>query len=126
MTIKEFTTMIINIADWYSTYILNDVSTRESSVYYFRTSFVLLVALFPLISKEFAFSHALFLYLVYIEQSYFLGFIFSLRISVQSNTILEVVFVNFFMFVLISDWDKVCRSVDFLVSGNNFFFFFMP
>ena len=40
MTVKEFTTMIINIADWYSTYILNDVSIRESSVYYFRTSLV--------------------------------------------------------------------------------------
>ena len=82
-----------------------------------------MVALFPPISKEFAFNHALFLYLVYIEQSYFLGFIFSLRISVQSNTIFEVVFVNFFMFVLISDWDKVCPSVDFLVSGTNFFSF---
>ena len=40
MTVKEFMTMIIKIADWYSTYILNDVIIRDSSVYYFRTSFV--------------------------------------------------------------------------------------
>ena len=85
--------------------------------------FVLVVALFSPISKEFAFNHALFLYLVYIEQSYFLGFIFSLRISVQSNTIFEVVSVNFFMFVLISNSDKVCPSVDFL---EIILFFFMP
>lgn len=57
----------------------------------------------------------------HIEHSDFLCFIFSPRILIQS--IFEVVFVSFFMFVLISNWDKVCSSVDFLVSGNYFFTF---
>lgn len=79
--------------------------------------------LLPSVSKDFCPQLCPIFYLAYIEQSYFLGFVFSPRVLSQSNAIFEVVFMNFSLFVLISDWDKVCPFVDFLVSGKNLIFF---
>lgn len=125
MTVKEFMTMIIKIADWYSTYILNDVIIRDSSVYYFRTSFVCFGG--STISTHFkgiCFQSCLiFIFSLHRTVVFSWFYFFPKNFSSEQYYIFEVVFVNFFMFVLISDWDKVCPSVDFLVSGNNVFLF---
>lgn len=79
----------------------------------------LVAEVIPSVSKDFGPQLRPIFYLVYIEQSCFLGFVFPPRILGQSNSIFAVVFMSFFMCVLISYWDKVCPFVDFLVSGKN-------